>query len=97
MQYMPPVLLEHAKEVRDDGSVIEIVVWELPEPLSPSTHPYKYRLFFGAGDVSRVPMTTSAVRAITGTLVRRKRTTPSRRLTSCSTILSVTSQTGADL
>ena len=30
MQYMPAVLLAHAKELRDDGSIIEIVIWELP-------------------------------------------------------------------
>ena len=54
MQYMPSVLLAHAKEVRDDGSVIEIVVWELSEPLVPSTHRYKYRLYYGAAGISRV-------------------------------------------
>jgi hypothetical protein len=43
-----------AKEVRDDGSVVEIVVWRLPEPLPPCAHPYKYRLYFGAGGRSRV-------------------------------------------
>jgi hypothetical protein len=41
---MPAVLLAQAREVRDDGSIIEIVVWELSEPLAPSTHRYKYRL-----------------------------------------------------
>jgi len=51
---MPTVLLAHAKEVREDGSIVEIVVWELPEPLVPSTHRYKYRLYYGAGGVSRV-------------------------------------------
>jgi hypothetical protein len=54
MQYMAAVLLARAKEVRDDGSIVEIIVWELPEPLPPSTHRYKYRLFFGASCVSRV-------------------------------------------
>jgi hypothetical protein len=54
MQYTPSVLLAHAKEVRDDGSVIEIVVWELSEPLTPSTHRYKYRLYYGAAGISRV-------------------------------------------
>lgn len=51
---MPASLLARAKEVRDDGSIVEIVIWELPEPLPPSTHRYKYRLFFGASGVSRV-------------------------------------------
>jgi hypothetical protein len=30
-----------AKEVRDDGSVVEIVVWRVPQPLVPCMHPYK--------------------------------------------------------
>ena len=54
MQYMPAVLLAHAKEFRDDGSIVEIVVWELPEPLPPSAHRYKYRLYYGSGGTSRV-------------------------------------------
>jgi hypothetical protein len=54
MQYMAAVLLARAKEVRDDGSIVEIIVWELPEPLPPSARRYKYRLFFGASGVSRV-------------------------------------------
>ena len=54
MQYMSVVLLVRAKEIRDDGSIIEIVVWELPEPLTPSTHRYKYRLYFGSAGASRV-------------------------------------------
>jgi Family of unknown function (DUF6516) len=51
---MAAVLLARAKEVRDDGSIVEIVVLELPEPLPASTHRYKYRLFFGASGVSHV-------------------------------------------
>ena len=54
MQYMPAALLAHAKEVRDDGAIVEIVVWELSEPLPPSKHRYKYRLYFGADGASRV-------------------------------------------
>jgi Family of unknown function (DUF6516) len=42
------------KEVRDDGSLIEIVIWEVPEPLPPCLHRFKYRLFYGAGGISRV-------------------------------------------
>jgi len=44
---MKAALIAQAKEVRDDGSIVEIVIWELPEPLPPCTHAYKYRLFFG--------------------------------------------------
>ena len=43
-----------AKEVRDDDSVIELVVWQLAQPIAPSTHPYKYRLYFGAHGQCRV-------------------------------------------
>ena len=51
---MPVVLLARTKEVRDDGSIVEIVVWELSEPLPSSTHRYKYRLYYGSGGASRV-------------------------------------------
>ena len=47
MQYMKAALLAKSKELRDDGSIVEVVIWELPEPLPPSEHRYKYRLFFG--------------------------------------------------
>jgi hypothetical protein len=54
MQYTLAVLLARAKEVRDDGSIVEIVIWELPEPLPPSTHRFKYRLYYGAAGACRV-------------------------------------------
>lgn len=47
MQHMKAARIAQAKEVREDGSIVEIVVWELAEPLLPCRHPYKYRLFFG--------------------------------------------------
>jgi hypothetical protein len=47
MQYMKATLLAHSKEVRDDGSILEVVIWQVPEPLPPSLHLYKYRLFYG--------------------------------------------------
>jgi len=47
MQYMKATLLAKSKEVRDDGSIVEVVIWELPEPLPSSEHRYKCRLFFG--------------------------------------------------
>ena len=40
-------LIAQAKEIRDDASIVEIVVWELAEPLPPCRHRYKYRLFYG--------------------------------------------------
>jgi hypothetical protein len=30
-----------------DGSIIEIVIWELPNPVPGSDHLYKYRMFYG--------------------------------------------------
>ena len=47
MQYMKAALIAQAKEVRDDGTIVEIMIWELPEPLPPCMHLYKYRLYFG--------------------------------------------------
>lgn len=44
---MNATLLAKSKELRDDGSIVEVVIWELQEPLPPCEHRYKYRLFFG--------------------------------------------------
>ena len=46
--------IARAKEIRDDGTIIEIVVWQLSNALPPCTHPYKYRLYYGASGVCRV-------------------------------------------
>ena len=54
MQYMKATLLARTKEVRDDGTIVEIVVWELPEPLLPCEHRFKYRLFYGRPGEERV-------------------------------------------
>ena len=54
MQYMLAVLIAKAKEIRDDGSILEVVIWELPEPLDPSKHSFKYRLYYGAAGMCRV-------------------------------------------
>ena len=51
---MAATLLARAKEVREDGSILEIVIWELADPLPPSSHRYRYRLYFGAGGISRI-------------------------------------------
>lgn len=44
---MKSTLIAQAKEIRDDGTIVEIVVWALDEPVPPCSHLYKYRLFFG--------------------------------------------------
>ena len=46
--------IARTKEVRDDGSVVEIVIWRLDLPLEPCTHSFKYRLCFGLHGVCRV-------------------------------------------
>jgi hypothetical protein len=51
---MKASLLARSKEVRDDGSIVEVVIWELPEPLPPSVHCFKYRLFYGTPSEERV-------------------------------------------
>jgi len=77
MQYMPAVLVAQAKEVRDDGSIIEIVIWELSEPLAPSTHRYKYRLYYGAAGMNRVRYDNERGKGDTGTWGIVKMTTSS--------------------
>ena len=42
------------KEVRADGSIVEVVIWGVPEPVPPCAHAYKYRLYFGKDGQSRV-------------------------------------------
>ena len=54
MQYMKAIPLARSKEVRDDGCIVEVVIWELPEPLPPSQHRYKYRLFYGRPGEERI-------------------------------------------
>lgn len=51
---MKALLLARTKEIRGDGSVVEVVIWQLPEPLPASTHLYKYRLYYGAAGHNRV-------------------------------------------
>ena len=46
--------IARAKEIRDDGSIVEIVIWELNSPLRPCEHHFKYRLFFGTAGECRI-------------------------------------------
>ena len=32
---------------RDDGGILQFIVWELPKPLPGSGHRYKYRFYYG--------------------------------------------------
>jgi hypothetical protein len=38
MQYMNARAIVQAKEIRDEGSIVEIVIWELAAPLPPCRH-----------------------------------------------------------
>ena len=44
MPAMKARALVRRKEVRADGSIVEVVVWQVAEPLAPCEHHYKYRL-----------------------------------------------------
>ncbi len=36
-------LITRFKDITDDGGVIELVVWRVPQPVPPTSHGYKYR------------------------------------------------------
>ena len=46
--------LMNRKLSRDDGSILQFVVWELTEPLPGSIHRYKYRFYYGKGGTAFV-------------------------------------------
>lgn len=55
MQYMVNAIrLLNQKVVREDQSIVEMVVWQLAEPVPPCAHSYKYRLYFGHQGICRV-------------------------------------------
>jgi hypothetical protein len=43
---MPARLIIRERLVYPDGDLVEMVVWELPEPAPPSRHRFKYRLVY---------------------------------------------------
>lgn len=44
---MAAKLLQRDRIDFDDGSFLEMVIWEVPRPVQGSSHSYKYRLFYG--------------------------------------------------
>lgn len=38
------------KDVTPDGKIIQMRVWRVPNPVSPSKHDFKYSLFYGHKD-----------------------------------------------
>jgi len=43
---MKAALITRFRDIADDGTGIELVVWRLTEPVPPSEHRYKYRLVY---------------------------------------------------
>ena len=48
------MLLHRERLVLDDGSIVEMVLWLVSEPVAGSCHAYKYRLCFGRDGVRLV-------------------------------------------
>jgi hypothetical protein len=44
---MKATLLQRGKREMPDGTIVEIVIWQLPEPVPGSNHLYNYRLYYG--------------------------------------------------
>ncbi len=44
---MKAKILYRHREDFDDGAIMEVVIWHLPRPVPDSSHPFKYRLFYG--------------------------------------------------
>jgi hypothetical protein len=44
---MKAILLFHQRIDYDDGAIVEMVLWRVPEPVPPSIHGLKYSLFYG--------------------------------------------------
>ncbi|MCW9033717.1 MAG: DUF6516 family protein [Rhodospirillales bacterium] len=40
-------LLFETKQILEDGAILQIRVWRVPEPVPPSEHSLKYSLYFG--------------------------------------------------
>lgn len=47
---MPVRLIHREKHILPDGSVIEMVIWQLPKKTAERPHGIKYRLYYGLAD-----------------------------------------------
>ncbi len=48
---MKAVRVFYDKAVLPDGGIVEMVIWKVPEPVLPTIHGLKYRLFYGIDGV----------------------------------------------
>jgi hypothetical protein len=46
---MRATLLFRLKYKLEDGAIVEMVIWSVPERVAGSAHRFKYRLYFGRG------------------------------------------------
>lgn len=44
---MKATLIIRDRHILADGAIIEVVIWQVPTPVPPTTHGLKYRLFYG--------------------------------------------------
>jgi len=51
---MKAALLFSQRIEYDDGAIVQMVLWRVPSPVSPSTHRLKYSLFYGRPGVREV-------------------------------------------
>jgi len=47
--HMKAALIFRLKHELDDGAVVEMVIWRVPQSVPGSHHGFKYRLYFGKG------------------------------------------------
>jgi hypothetical protein len=40
-------LIVSFKDITPDGDIIEMRIWKVPEPVPPTRHGFKYRLYYG--------------------------------------------------
>jgi len=40
-------LLFHERRLFDDGAIMEMKIWRVPQPVPPTSHGLKYSLFYG--------------------------------------------------
>jgi hypothetical protein len=64
MRAAPVFRLKHEL---DDGAIVEMVIWKVPQRVPGSHHGFKYRLYFGKGGKRLVGYDNEGERAITAT------------------------------
>jgi hypothetical protein len=65
--HMMAALIFRLKHELDDGAIVEMVIWRVPQSVPGSHHGFKYRLYFGKGGKASSGTTTSGARAIIAT------------------------------